>query len=141
MNMRYYEGLKAWFSVLKFWIFALNFSAKNCLVTSLQYVEDCTSPTSALDFFKLNRTFWTRWNHFQVTKAVPWQKLINLYKEGTHRNLGIKILSKYLVLFLDPKLLEKSAVRFVLWWNSLKKIIIFPFWVGIWTQNLKFLSS
>jgi hypothetical protein len=34
-------------------------------------------------------------------------------------------------LFLDPKLLNKSGVRFVLWWNSLNKFFISPFWVGI----------
>jgi hypothetical protein len=39
--------------------------------------------------------------------------------------------SEYLVLFLDPKLLHKSAIRFVLWLNSLNKIFIMPFWVGI----------
>jgi hypothetical protein len=40
--------------------------------------------------------------------------------------------SGYIVLFLDPKLLNKGAVRFVLWWNSLNKFFISPFWVGIW---------
>jgi hypothetical protein len=39
--------------------------------------------------------------------------------------------SEYIVLFSDPKLLNKSAVRFVLWWNSLNKFFISPFWVEI----------
>jgi hypothetical protein len=34
--------------------------------------------------------------------------------------------SEYIVLFLDTKLLNKKAVRFVLWWNSLKQIFHFP---------------
>jgi hypothetical protein len=36
-----------------------------------------------------------------------------------------------MVLFLDPKLPNKSAVRFVLWWISLNISFISPFWVGI----------
>jgi hypothetical protein len=57
-----------------------------------------------------------------------WQNLKN--KGGTLWNLNYKILS---ILFLDTKILDKSAVRFVLGWNSLMKIFIFPFWfwVGI----------
>jgi hypothetical protein len=39
--------------------------------------------------------------------------------------------SEYIILFLDPKLLNKSAIRFFLWWNSLNKFFISPFWVGI----------
>jgi hypothetical protein len=39
--------------------------------------------------------------------------------------------SEYLVLFLDTKILDKSAVRFVLGCNAVNKIFIFPFWVGI----------
>jgi hypothetical protein len=47
---------------------------------------------------------------------------------GTLRNFQN---SEYFVLFLDTKILNKSTVRFVLWWNSLNKFFIFPFWVGI----------
>jgi hypothetical protein len=49
-------------------------------------------------------------------------------------------------LFLDPKLLNSSAVRLVLWWNSLNKIFFFLFWVEICmggtpkTQNLENLA-
>jgi hypothetical protein len=39
--------------------------------------------------------------------------------------------SEYFVMFLDIKILDKSAVKFVLGWNPLNKIFIFPFWVGI----------
>jgi hypothetical protein len=48
--MLYYEGYKAWFSVLKFWIFALDFSGKiaNSLVCNMWKVD--TRPTSTSDF-------------------------------------------------------------------------------------------
>jgi hypothetical protein len=39
--------------------------------------------------------------------------------------------SEFVVLFLDTKILDKRAVRFILGWDSLNKIFIFPFWVGI----------
>jgi hypothetical protein len=35
-------------------------------------------------------------------------------------------------LFLDPKLLNKSAVRFVLWWNLLNKFFISPESEFVW---------
>jgi hypothetical protein len=44
--------------------------------------------------------------------------------------------SEYFVLFLYNKILDKSAVRFVLGWNSLNKIFISPFWVGIWMDGI-----
>jgi hypothetical protein len=54
---------------------------------------------------------------------------------------------EYVVLFLDPKLLNKSATRFILRWNLLNKAFISPFWVWICmggtlnTQNSKILST
>jgi hypothetical protein len=60
-------------------------------------------------------------------KTVPWQYLKNLYKGYPFKFQN----SEYFVLFLDTKILDKRAARFVLGWNSLNKIFIFPFWVGI----------
>jgi hypothetical protein len=39
--------------------------------------------------------------------------------------------SEYVVMFLDPELLNKKATRFILRWNFMNKTFISPFWVRI----------
>jgi hypothetical protein len=60
------------------------------------------------------KPFWSHENYSLTKIPTPLTK-------GVPFGTWISVSSEYIVLFLDPKLLNKSAIRFVLWWNSLKK--------------------
>jgi hypothetical protein len=99
---------------------------------------------------------WTSKKPFEMKKSGALVRRVNTFiilhtMEGTFKIRNLYEMTRMIykfqnseseILFLDPKLLNKSAVRFVLWWKSLNKIFIFPFWAGICmgatlrTQNL-----
>jgi hypothetical protein len=72
--------------------------------------------------------------HLLNTINRPWKSFLGKISKILQRRYPLKPEfqnSKYFVLFLDPMLLNKSAVRFILEWISFYKIFIFPFWVGM----------
>jgi hypothetical protein len=76
--------------------------------------------------------------HFHSGLQILYEKTLKIFKF---------LNSECVVLFFDPKLLNKSATRFIPRWNLLNKTFIPPFWVGICmrgtlnTQNSKILST
>jgi hypothetical protein len=76
---------------------------------------------------KVTHVFWSKIDHFLTNSLFIWKNTF--------------------FWFLDPKIVTKSVIRFVLRWNLLNKTFISPFWVGICmggtlrTQNFKILST
>jgi hypothetical protein len=101
-----------------------------------------------------NKSWKTKKSGAQVGRVNTFHILQTICKGPLNFKLCIKLLkifkfvnSEYVVFFLDPKLPNKSATRFILRWNLLNKIFISPFWVEICmggtlnTQNSKILST
>jgi hypothetical protein len=105
-------------------------------------IKKSDAQVDRVNTFHILQTIRKRLSTSRVCMEVPTLKISKFLKKNN------KFLnSENVVLFLDPKLLNNSATRFILRWNLLNKTFIFPFWVRICmgstlnTQYFKILSK
>jgi hypothetical protein len=117
-----------------------------------RYPEDVKFQNSEYIFWFLDPKIVTKsaircilgWNLLNKTQGLTFlsRNLYGRYHEDVKFQNCV-----YLFWFLDPKIVTKNGITFVLRLNLLNKTFIFSFWVGICrggalrTQNFKILST